>query len=189
MAKVTNQSNFNPAAFGQFGSSYVTSDDRFRPPLGYVVHAITALEDVTLALESDNDLMMDGTNHHNFTATVNGTITTPFIDTTSDSHGVSVGDYIYNGATFVGEVVSINTASDGTENLSMFEVDRIALLTPSTVLSIRGKSKGTGGAAASNLALPKGVTIYGSFVSVKASAAKKYVVYFAPISGAKDATS
>ena len=111
-----------------------------------------------------------------------------FIDTTTDTHGVSVGDYIYNGANLVGIVVSINTASDGSANLSMFEVDRLAAIVDATTLGVRTKDKGHGESAFSSVTIPKGLTIYGSWFEITNNGTDKMIAYFAPISREEDAT-
>lgn len=188
MAKLTNQSNYNPAAFGQYGSMYISSDTYARPPLGYVFHAITALEDAIISLKSDSDWVASSTAYHTKEVTVSATAASVFVDTTTDNHGVSVGDHIYKDASLVGIVVSINTAADGSEDLSMFEVDRLALLTATDVLSVRTKDKGHGESNFSSVTIPKGVTIYGSWFEIINNGTDKMIAYFAPISREEDAT-
>jgi len=188
MAKLTNQSNYNPAAFGQYGSMYISSDTYARPPLGYVFHAITPLEDAIITLKSDSDWVASSVAYHTKEVVTSGITASKFIDTTTDTHGVSVGDYIYNAANLVGIVVSINTASDGSENLSMFEVDRIAAILDAVTLSVRTKDKGHGESNFSSVTIPKGVTIYGSWFEIINNGTNKMIAYFAPISREEDAT-
>tara|TARA_R100001440_G_scaffold1351_2_gene4527 strand:- start:21729 stop:22097 length:369 start_codon:yes stop_codon:yes gene_type:complete len=81
MAKLTNTSNFNNAAFGQYGSTYSnTIGESVQPPAGRVIVAITFLEDLKLdeltaeheATRVNNDISFNHTNEGAALAAANG---------------------------------------------------------------------------------------------------------------------
>ena len=86
MAKLTNQSSFNNAAFGQFGSAHLdTVDTDLTCPAGRVFVAITMLEDTTF---------------NQLEAVDNGTTSGSFGSDGTDNDYDGKGNYVTTGTTF-----------------------------------------------------------------------------------------
>ena len=190
MSKVTNQSNFNSAALGQYGAICVKGTDTVTPPRGMVFCAITALDALTLSKATTIQEAQDQTATSLSTTAgrtnklqINGTTTGPFVTFNGSTSNISVGDMVYGLSTdnFLGFVKSVGVASDGSANDNVLEVDRLGAYVDTTSVGFRSKDRGytSGADTLSSAVIPKGVTIYGAWTSLKSSGSD-FIAYLAP---------
>tara|TARA_B100000902_G_scaffold278784_1_gene264680 strand:+ start:736 stop:1341 length:606 start_codon:yes stop_codon:yes gene_type:complete len=173
--------------FGQMGSAYSSGGTKITAPHGMVIVAIQFLADNTpteLTASTEDNASFPGhdTAAHNGDAydtvdasvAINSGAIEILIHNTNAAVGVAVGDYV-NGAGFAygTKVTAINTSSsdkkftiDTATTANMVDDQRVYFTTPWKGAST---TEGTGGVAFSegtDVKFPKGLTIYGRWVSV-----------------------
>lgn len=183
MARLSNNSTANQAAFGQLGSAFAdTAANTVRPPEGMAIVAIQFLADTSLSAltAKDPNVTVNTASAANgagkFTRTVDqstGSSTKIIFEDTNAASGVAVGDEIYTDTgALVGVVKTLDPDGDNDKEV---EIKDSATITDNAVYSFltpgRRSDEGVGGQQlASGQVFPKGLTIYGSWDSVSINA-------------------
>lgn len=196
MASLSNTSEANLFAFGQYGSAVLNGQNTsFVPPPGYVVAALQVLgSGIKFSkLESEDELMFFNTlsaahSKTNDTTKNAAQTDTDFIDMDGNVPApTKVGDFVYHrantGIKFIGKVVSIGKDANGDADASMLQLDRKVTLAASQKLSFTTRTSGGGGSSWPTAAVvPQGVTIFGRWTLVEQSVEGLVIAYLAPAS-------
>lgn len=183
MAKLSNTASANQAAFGQLGSAFTDTDaNTIHAPEGMAIVAITFLADAVIdsLIAEDPERTINTAEAANskgyFTRQVNQTASTTnkiIFDDTNSASGVAVGDEVYDSdGTLHGTVTALDPDSD---NDNEIQISASVAITDDEVLSflrpgVSSGGRGVGGMqivnGASGNSFPRGLTIYGRWLSV-----------------------
>jgi hypothetical protein len=187
MAKLSNTATANQAAFGQLGSAFIDDlDHTIHAPEGMVIVAITFLADAVLdsliAEDPERTINTAQAAHSKgfFQANVNGAVTAA-ADIVVDEAvvatlGLQLGDEVYDeDGLLLGTVITLETGSDAntftiSANCTLANDEVISFLRP----GVSSGGRGVGGmqieTTGSDNSFPRGLTIYGRWLSVSLQA-------------------
>ena len=187
MAKLSNTASANQAAFGQLGSAFTDTDaNTIHAPEGMAIVAITFLADAVIdsLIAEDPERTINTAEAANskglFTRTVDMTGATTnkivFEDTNAAS-GVAIGDEVYDSdGTLHGTVTALDPDGD---NDNEIQISASVAITDDEVLSFVRPGLSSGGRGVGGLQIadgnsgnsfPRGLTIYGRWLSVSLDA-------------------
>lgn len=186
MAKLSNTATANQAAFGQLGSAFMdTAANTIHAPEGMAIVAITFLADAVIdsLIAEDPERTINTAEAANskgfFTATVNGAVTAAadiVVDETVVALGLQLGDEVYDeDGLLLGTVITLETGSDAntftiSANCTLANDEVISFLRPGVSSGGRGVGGMAIGTGASDNSFPRGLTIYGRWLSVSLQA-------------------
>jgi hypothetical protein len=167
MAKLSNTATANQAAFGQLGSAFMdTAANTIHAPEGMAIVAITFLA------QAANSKGF-------FQANVNGAVTAAadiVVDETITALGLQLDDEVYDeDGVLLGTVITLETGSDAntftiSANCTLANDEVISFLRPGVSSGGRGVGGMQIGTGASDNSFPRGLTIYGRWLSVSLQA-------------------
>lgn len=187
MAKLSNTATANQAAFGQLGSAFMdTAANTIHAPEGMAIVAITFLADAVIdsLIAEDPERTINTAQAANskgfFTATVNGAVISAaniVVDETVVAElDLQLGDEVYDeDGLLLGTVITLETGSDAntftiSANCSLDNDEVISFLRPGVSSGGRGVGGMQIGTGASDNSFPRGLTIYGRWLSVSLQA-------------------
>lgn len=182
MAKLSNTASANQAAFGQLGSAFIDDlNHTIHAPEGMAIVAITFLADAVLSelIAEDPERTINTAQAANskgfFTATVNGAVSSAadiVVDETIDALGLQLDDEVYDeDGALLGTVITLETGDDAntftiSASKSLDDDEVISFLRP----GVSSNGRGVGGmqiaTTGSDNSFPRGLTIYGRWLSV-----------------------
>lgn len=182
MAKLSNTASANQAAFGQLGSAFMDETAHtIHAPEGMAIVAITFLGDAVLdqLIAEDPERTINTAQAANskgfFTATVNGAVSSSaniVVDETIDALGLQFGDEVYDeDGVLLGTVITLETGGNAntftiSASKSLDDDEVISFLRPGVSSGGRGVGGMQIGTGANDNSFPRGLTIYGRWLSV-----------------------
>jgi len=186
MAKLSNTATANQAAFGQLGSAFMdTAANTIHAPEGMAIVAITFLADAVIdsLIAEDPERTINTAQAANskgfFQANVNGAVTAAadiVVDETITALGLQLDDEVYDeDGVLLSTVITLETGSDAntftiSANCTLANDEVISFLRPGVSSGGRGVGGMQIGTGASDNSFPRGLTIYGRWLSVSLQA-------------------